>query len=272
VDHVRVLGVLQRIGLAYMCGALLTLRTNVKQQIVILAALLYGYWFAMTLLPVPGTGALGALMLDDRGGNLAAWTDRAILGMKHIWVGGVVFDPEGPLSTISAIGTVILGVLAGRWIGSPKPLHERLSGLFAAGALAMMLGLMWHWSFPINKSLWTSSYVLFTAGVAAVTLATCMWIIDVHRVTGWTQPFVVFGMNPIVAFVGSGVMARLIYTIFKTRGPDGQPIAVQAAFHQVVFASWLPPRIASLCFALTFVLFWYAILAVMHRQRIYLKV
>jgi predicted acyltransferase len=272
VDHVRVVGVLQRIGIAYMLGALLTLKTNLRQQVVMLAALLYGYWFLMTLVPVPDTGALGALMLDSRGGNLAAWLDRAILGTKHIWVGGVVFDPEGPLSTIPAIGTVILGVLAGRWIGSPRPLHERLSGLFAAGSLAAMLGLMWDWSFPINKSLWTSSYVLFTAGIAALTLATCMWIIDVHRVTGWTKPFVVFGMNPIVAFVGSGVMARLIYTIFKVPGPDGQPVPVQAAFHDAVFASWLPPRLASLCFALTFVLFWYAILAVMHRQRIYLKV
>jgi predicted acyltransferase len=272
VDNVRILGVLQRIGLAYTCGALLTLRTSLRQQIVMLAVILYGYWFAMTLLPVPGTGALGALMLDDRGGNLAAWTDRAILGMKHIWVGGVVFDPEGPLSTIPAIGTVILGVIAGRWIGSPRPLLERLAGMFAVGLLAMMLGLMWNWSFPINKSLWTSSYVLFTAGFAAVTLATCMWIIDVHRVTRWTKPFVVFGMNPIVAFVGSGVMARLVYTIFKVTGPDGRPVSVQAAFHQAVFATWLPPRVASLCFALTFVLFWYVILAELHRRRIYLKV
>jgi predicted acyltransferase len=114
--------------------------------------------------------------------------------------------------------------------------------------------------------------VLFTAGFAAVALATCMWIIDVHRVTRWTKPFVVFGMNPIVAFVGSGVMARLVYTIFKVTGPDGRPVSVQAAFHQAVFATWLPPRVASLCFALTFVLFWYVILAELHRRRIYLKV
>ncbi|HEX2716858.1 MAG TPA: heparan-alpha-glucosaminide N-acetyltransferase domain-containing protein [Gemmatimonadaceae bacterium] len=271
IDHVRVFGVLQRIGLAYIIGGLLTLRTTLKQQVVILAVLLYGYWFAMALLPVPDTGALGALMLDSKGGTLAAWLDRAVLGAKHIWSGGVVYDPEGILSTIPAAGTVILGVLAGRWIGSPRPLAERLNGLFAGGALAAVAGMMWHWSFPINKSLWTSSYVVFTAGVACLTLGTIMWLVDVHRVTGWTKPFVVYGMNPLIAFLGSGLMARMIYSIWKVQ-VDGRPVAAQAAFHQAVFASWLPPRLASLCFALTFVLFWYAVLALLHRKRIYLKV
>jgi predicted acyltransferase len=271
VDHVRVFGVLQRIGIAYALGGLLTLRTTLKQQVVILAGLLFGYWFAMTLLPVPDSGALGALMLESRGGNLAAWVDRAVLGSKHIWSGGVVFDPEGPLSTIPAVGTVILGVIAGRWIAAPRPLLERVAGLFAAGTLASMVGLLWNWSFPINKSLWTSSYVMFTAGMACLTLATCMWLIDINRVTRWTKPFVVFGVNPIVAFVGSGVMARLIYSIFRVN-VDGRPMSVQAAFHRAIFEGWLPPRVASLCFALTFVLFWYAILAVLHRRKIYVRV
>ncbi|NUQ20059.1 MAG: DUF5009 domain-containing protein [Gemmatimonadaceae bacterium] len=271
VDHVRVFGVLQRIGIAYTLGGLLTLRTTLKQQIVMLAVILYGYWIVMTLVPVPGTGMLGDWMLDTKGGNLAAWVDRAVLGTKHIWVGGIVFDPEGPLSTIPAVGTVILGVIAGRWIASPRALLERIAGLFAAGCLAAMVGMIWNWSFPINKSLWTSSFVLFTAGMAALTLATCMWLIDIHRVTRWTKPFVVFGVNPIVAFVGSGVMARLVYSIFKVT-VNGRPVAVQQAFNDAVFASWLPPRVASLCFALTFVLFWYAILLVLHRKRIYVRV
>ena len=271
VDHVRVFGVLQRIGIAYALGGLLTLRTTLKQQIIILAGLLLGYWFVMTMLPVPDSGALGALMLDSKAGNMAAWVDRAVLGTKHTWVGGVVFDPEGPLSTIPAIGTVILGVIAGRWIASPRPLVDRVAALFAAGALAAMLGLIWNWSFPINKTLWTSSYVMFTAGMACLTLATCMWLIDINRVTGWTRPFVVFGVNPIVAFVGSGVMARLIYSMFRVK-LDGRSMSVQAAFHHFVFEGWLPPRVASLCFALTFVLFWYAILAVLHRRKIYVRV
>jgi predicted acyltransferase len=165
----------------------------------------------------------------------------------------------------------MLGIICGRWISTPRPLSERLAGMFAVGSLAMMAGLMWHWSFPINKSLWTSSYVLFTGGMAAVTLATCMWIIDEHRITGWTKLFVIYGMNPIIAFVGSGIMARLIYSIFKVES-NGQRIALQAWIYQTFYASWLAPRNASLLFAVTFVLVWFAILWVLYRRRIFLKV
>src|ERR1700694_5498949 len=171
IEHVRILGVLPRIAIVYVCAALLTLKTTVKQQIVIVAALLFGYWFAMTLIPVPGEGVVGALLLDTHDRNLAAYLDRAILGTNHTWVGSVTFDPEGPMSTIPAIATALLGVLAGRWIAlRDKPLLERISGLFAMGSFGMMLGLMWNWSFPINKNLWTSSYVIFTAGMACVAL------------------------------------------------------------------------------------------------------
>src|ERR1051325_2282121 len=104
----------------------------------------------------------------------------------------------------------MLGNLAGRWIGSPRPLQERLNGLFGAGSLGVMLGVVWEWSVPIHKSILASSYVLFTAGMALVSLAAIMWIVDVHQVKSWTKPFVIYGMNPIVAFVGSAVMARLI--------------------------------------------------------------
>ncbi|HEX9309176.1 MAG TPA: DUF5009 domain-containing protein, partial [Gemmatimonadaceae bacterium] len=167
IEHVRILGVLPRIGIVYICAALLTLKTTLKQQIVIIAALLYGYWFAMTLIPVPGQGEIGALLLHTKDRNLAAYLDRLILGTNHIWTGGVTFDPEGPLSTIPAIATAMLGVIAGRWIAlKEKPLLERVCALFVAGSIGMVLGLMWNWAFPINKSLWTSSYVLFTAGMA----------------------------------------------------------------------------------------------------------
>ncbi len=272
LDHVRILGVLPRIAIVYVCAALLTLRTNLKQQVTIIAALLFGYWFAMTLIPVPGEGTIGALLLHDKSRNLAAFLDRAILGTKHTWVGSVTFDPEGPLSTIPAIGTTMLGVIAGRWIAlSERPLIERIAGLIASGAIVMMLGLMWNWVFPINKNLWTSSYVLFTAGMAAVTLATVMWIVEHYNVRWWTKPFVIFGVNPIVAFAGSGVMARLIYTLWKI-DYQGKSQSIQSVIYQSAFQSWLPPRVASLAFALTFVLFWLGILTVMYRRNIILKV
>jgi predicted acyltransferase len=272
LDHVRILGVLPRIGIAYICAALLTLRTTLKQQIIIISSLLFGYWFVMTLIPVPGENAIGALLLHTKDRNLAAWLDRAILTTKHTWVGSVTFDPEGPLSTLPAIATAMLGVLAGRWIGQrERPLLERMTGLFAVGALGMMAGLMWNWSFPINKSLWTSSYVLFTAGMACVALATIMWIVDHNGIRWWTKPFVIFGLNPIVAFVGSGVMARCIYTLWHV-DYQGKSVSLVDAIYQSVFLPWLPPRVASLAFAISFVLLWFGILSVLYKRNIVLKV
>jgi len=272
IEHVRILGVLPRIAIVYICAALLTLKTTLKQQIIIIAGLLFGYWFAMTLIPVPGENAIGGVLLHTRDRNLAAYLDRLILGTNHTWTGSVTFDPEGPLSTIPAIGTAMLGVIAGRWIAlREKPLLERISALFAAGSLGMVLGLMWNWSFPINKNLWTSSYVIFTAGMACVALATIMWIVDYCNVKWWTKPFVVFGVNPIVAFVGSGVMARLIYTLWHVNY-QGHSIAIQDAIYRILFLPWLPPRVASLAFAIAFVLLWYGILTVLYRRNIVLKV
>jgi predicted acyltransferase len=130
---------------------------------------------------------------------------------------------------------------------------------------------MWNWVFPINKSLWTSSYVLFSAGVAAITLSTIMWIVDFQKSRRWTKPFVIYGVNPIVAFVGSGVMARCIYSIFKVN-LDGKRVPLQAGIYQTLFASWLDPVNASLAFAITFVLFWYLVLYVLYKRNIILKV
>ena len=269
--HWRITGVLQRIGVAYLCAALLTVRTSVRQQVVIIAALLFGYWFAMTLIPVPGQGEIGALLLAQKDATLGAWVDRTVFGTNHLWIGSRTWDPEGLLSTIPAIGTCMLGVLAGRWIAAPRPLLERITALFGAGAIAMMAGLMWNWSFPINKNLWTSSYVLFTAGMASVTLATCMWLIDVEHVQGWTKPFVIFGLNPLAAYALEGLFSRLIYTLIRV--PDaGHLIPAETALYEHAFASWLPPREASLAFAVCYVLLFLWLMSVLYRRNIVLKV
>jgi predicted acyltransferase len=261
IEHWRVLGVLQRIGLAYLFGALLTWRTSLKQQFGILALLLFGYWALMTLVPVPDTGIPGRFVLDQPDQLLSAWLDRTILGTNHLWVGGKTWDPEGLLSTVPAVGTVMLGTFAGRWIARQEsPLPDRLTGLFAVGALTMMLGLVWHWVFPINKSIWTSSYVLFTAGMSAVSLATCMWVIDVMQVRRWTFPFVVYGVNPMLAFLGSGLMARIIASIWTWDSGTGSRISAQGFVFNTLYASWLPPREASFAYALSFVAFWFLIL------------
>jgi predicted acyltransferase len=271
ITHLRIPGVLQRIGVAYAIAALISLRTTLKQQAVIVASILLGYWFVMTLVPVPGAmGGIGANLNTIPSRTLAAWTDRFLLG-GHLWINSVTWDPEGPLSTIPAIGTAMLGIFAGRWLAEKRPLDERLNGLFAVGALGMMAGLMWNWSFPINKSLWTSSFVVFTAGMACVSIAAISWVIDVKGVTWWTRPVVIYGINPIIAFVGSGLMERMIYTVWKVDF-HGVQTPVQAVVYESVFRPMLAPRNASLAFAISFVLLWYLILWALARKNIIFKV
>jgi len=270
--HLRFAGVLQRIGIAYMAAALLTLRTSKRQQVVIVAALLIGYWMAMTLIPVPGAGTIGAFTLDQPDKTLAAWSDRLILGANHIWVSSKTWDPEGPLSTLPAIATAMLGVFAGAWLmQKQRPLAERLVGLYGAGALGMVAGSFWGAFFPINKNLWTSSYVVFTAGFACIVLATCLWIIDMNAMRGWTKPFVVYGVNPLVAFVGSGIMARLIGSLIKVN-VGGKVVSLQQASYQLAFQPFLPDRLASLLWGLSFVAFWLGILWLLYRRNIIVKV
>src|SRR5260370_14860770 len=165
----------------------------------------------------------------------------------------------------------MLGILAGQWIGSDRPLADRLNGLFAVGAIGMMAGLMWNWSFPINKNIWTSSYVVFTAGMGGVSLATIMWIVDVKRYDWWTRPFVIYGMNPILAYVGSQFMARMIYSILTVHY-HGKTVPLQTAIYESAFASWLEPKNGSLAFALAVVLPWYAIGYLLDRKNIFPKV
>jgi predicted acyltransferase len=278
LQHWRIMGVLQRIALAYLVSALIATRATIRTQVVVTAALLFAYWFVMTVLPVPGTnGTPGALLLDRPETTMAAYWDRFFLDWRrfglgnHLWSGSVTWDPEGFLSTAGAVGTALLGNLVGRWLGQPKPLVERVAGMFAAGALAMVLGLMWNWVFPINKGIWTSSYVLFSAGMATVALATIMWLVDMQNRRAWTKPFVIYGMNPMVAFVGSAIMARLIYSILRV-DYNGQSVSLQSWIYQTAFASWLAPMNASLAFAVAFVTFWYAVLAFLYRRNIFFRV
>jgi predicted acyltransferase len=275
--HWRIMGVLQRIGLAYVFAALLTQGRSVRRQIVSICALLFGYWGLMTLLPIPDSGVMGYLTLGDAPKTMAAWWDRYLLDWtrfglgNHTWVNSLTWDPEGIFSTIPAIATAMAGNLAGQWIGAKRPLVERVNGLFAAGALGMTTGLVWNWAFPINKSIWTSSYVVFTAGMACVSLATIMWLVDVNGLKRWTKPFVIYGMNPMVAFVGSAVIERLIYSVL-TATYQGKTVPLETAMYEIAFASWLSPVNASLAFAIAFVLIFYGILYVLYRRQIFFKI
>jgi predicted acyltransferase len=263
----RIPGVLQRIGIAYLVAAIVVLYAGRRAQIAIAVAILLGYWALLALVPVPGVGRPA---LEPPAATLPAWVDRLLLG-GHLWAATRTWDPEGLLSTIPAIASVLLGALAAPLLQAPKPAAERARSLVVAGALAAALGLAWGSVFPINKNLWTSSYALFTAGAAAMGLALCVWLIEARGWRGWTRPFVVFGVNPIVAFVGSAMLSRLLYTTLRVRY-DETEVSLQQAIHRSLFASWLPPKPASLAFAFAMVALWWGILALLDKRGVRLKV
>lgn len=262
----RIPGVLQRIAVCYFFAAIIFLRTKVRTQIAITIGLLIGYWLLISLVPAPGYVA-GDLSPQ---GSLPSFIDRVVFG-KHIWAQGKVYDPEGILSTLPALATTLFGVLTGQWLRSSKTAFEKVAGLFAAGAILVIAGWLWNLFFPINKSLWTSSYAVFTAGMALQFLAVCYWLIDIKNYRRWTWPFVVFGVNAIALFVGSGLMAKLL-ALIKVSQSDGSRISLHTWIYRNVFLSWLPPYRASLAFAVSFILLWLFLMWLLYRKRIFIKV
>ena len=261
---------LQRIGLAYLIASGVVLFTGLRVQVAAAAALLLGYWVAMSWIPVPGYGA-GAI--DVPTGNLAAYLDRAILGTQHLWAQAGTWDPEGLLSTLPAVATVLTGVFAGRWIGASRGEPRRMiGGMMVAGVVGVAVGLVWDFAFPINKPLWTSSYVVFTSAAALLFLAACYWTVDLRGWRGWAWPFVVFGMNAIAAFFLSSLAARVIVLIRLPVGEEGAGIPLKTFLHETLFASWAAPRDASLLFALSYVAVWVGLIWLLHRKGIFLKV
>jgi predicted acyltransferase len=273
----RFLGVLQRIGLAYIGAAMISLHAPTKRVVAIIVTLLVAYWLALTLLPVPEQTEIGARLLNDPARTLAAWVDRVTLDWSdwglgnHIWQGTTVFDPEGLLSTIPALATTLIGVVTGRWLGSLRPLSDRLKGMLLAGLAMTVVGLVWNVVFPINKNLWTSSFVVFTAGIALVLLAAIAWVVDAQRWRNWTQPFAVFGLNPITAYVGAELTAILFDSTIKFR-LDGR----LRSLHELVYARFLAPLmdagLASLVYSLLFVSLWYLLLLPLYRRGKILKI
>ncbi|MFN2596032.1 MAG: acyltransferase family protein, partial [Pyrinomonadaceae bacterium] len=184
----RIPGVLQRIAVCYLFASVIFLNTRWRTQAAIAVALLLAYWAAMKLVPVPG---FGAGMLDSKEGNLAAYVDRAVFGLNHIWKQAKVYDPEGILSTVPAIATTLAGVLTGHFLRTRREPVEKVAAMFVAGVACVVAGWAWNFWFPVNKALWTSSYVLLTAGFALQMLALCYWLIDIKGYRGWAKPFLV---------------------------------------------------------------------------------
>jgi predicted acyltransferase len=218
-------------------------RRETLTVIVITIVLLLGYWAVLSRGP-----------LQPPEDTIAAQVDRALVSTPHLWKQAKTWDPEGPLSTLGAIATALLGVLVTPWVRA-----RNVKMLTIAGTIGIVVGLAWGQVFPINKNLWTSSYVIFTTGCACVVLALWIWKLP-------ARPFVVFGVNPLLAFLGSGVMARLLGLI-KIDG-----VSLQALSYRTLFKPYFEPHLASLLWALAFVGVWYLILLVLDRRGIVLKV
>ena len=256
----RIPGVLQRIAVCYLIAALLFLRTAWRTQAIVTAALLLGYWALMTLVPVPGYGA-GDLRPEA---NLAAWLDRAVLG-PHVWRFARVYDPEGILSTVPAVATTLIGVLAGQWIRSERDSRTIVVGLVVSGALATAIGAAWGTVFPVNKALWTSSYAVLTGGLALLVFAVCYWTIEIRRWQRWAMPFVVFGVNALLLFFLSTLVARVLTLI------DVGGVTLKDAIVERAFAPWASPINASLAYAATYLAIWWLVMWVLYRAGVRLR-
>jgi len=263
-EHVRIPGVLQRIGVCFLAAALVFLWGRARGSAAAATLLLAGYWGLMTLAPVPGYGT-GRL---DRVGNFAAHVDRLVLG-AHTWKPG--WDPEGPLSTLPAIATTLLGVLAGERLRASGPMRRKVIGLAGWGAVGALAGWAWGLFFPINKNIWTSSYAVLMGGLAALVLAACLAIVDLAGARRGTGPLVWLGSNPIAAFVLSTALTIALLGV-KVAGPDGKPRSLYSAIYRAVFDRFADPRLGSLLFAVAYLGLWVLVCGTLYRRRVFLRV
>ena len=266
LDSWRVYGVLQRIAICYVISAIFALWTDWRTWIVAAAGCLLGYWILMRFVPVPGFGVpTRDIPLLDPDRNIVAWLDRQLLA-GHLYEG--TRDPEGVLSNIPAVATSLLGMLTGQWLRSARSPKSKALGLALFGVTGVIAGKILNLGFPINKKLWTSSYVIFTAGLALLCLSLCYWIVDVKKWRGlWTKPFLVFGMNAIAAYVFAEVPSHFLDHMHTSAG-----VAWQDYLYQRIFVPLGSPASASLIYALCYVLVCWAAMLVLYRKGIFLKI
>ncbi|MBN9615885.1 MAG: DUF5009 domain-containing protein [Acidobacteriales bacterium 59-55] len=271
----RFYGVLPRIAICYFIAASLYLLTPKWRNYAALAvALLVGYWALMRFVPVPGFGTPGRdVPLLDPDRNLVAWLDRHIFAASHLYE--KTRDPEGLLSTLPALATTLIGLLTGIWLRTQRRLNEKIGGIAVAGVSCLLLGWLWNFSFPINKKLWTSSFVLFAVGLSLLLLALSIWIFDgrtAEEAKGSTPsllftPLLVFGTNAITAYVFSELLASTFGNIF---------IHPRMNLHHWLYDTILGvvpnPAFASLLYSLGFVAVCWIPVYWLYRRRIFIKI
>ena len=259
LTKLRLPGVLPRIALVYFICTVLYLKTSQKTRDLTLAGVLIGYYLLMTFVPVPGVGYANL----NPETNMGAWIDRTLLTPDHLWSSSRTWDPEGLLGTLPAIGTGLFGIRVGTWLKrSDRENSVKVSWMFTYGVIAVIVALFWDLFFPINKALWTSSFVLYTGGLATIALAICFWLIDVQGHRRFTFPFVVFGTNAIAAYVLSGFIPHYFNRInIGSR-----------SIYQILFVPNLSPVNASLAGAILIVLVLWVVMWIFYKRKIFIKI
>lgn len=260
------MGVLQRIALAYGAGAIICLAFKKQRLLIILAVILIGYWALLYF-----GAASNPYSLEE---NLARRVDLFLLGEHHIYKGfGIPFDPEGLLSAVPAIGTVIIGYLIGQVIIMEASIKLKMKKLVIYGIIMTAIGAIWALVFPINKPLWTSSYVLYTAGLGTLFLALLIFIIDYRKYSAWSKPFVHFGSNPLFIFVFSGIYAKTISYLIKIPVADSPtPISLYNYLYTKVFAPTFGEMNGSLMFAICHIIVFWFICYILYKRKIFIKI
>ena len=267
LSDLRYYGVMQRIALCYALASVIFLTGRLAASAITCIAALAGYWWLLLHVPVPGFGLPGVSVgILDRYGNLAAWLDRLLIPPAHLYHQGF-YDPEGLLSTLPALASTLFGVLAAAWLLTDRPVWKKSTALFAGGFILLASGLLWAQSFPLNKRVWTSSYVLVTAAISTALLALLYWIIDgPHPFRRGLTPWLAFGTNALAAYVLSEVLAPVLSAIYL---PDGENLQ-QFLFH--LLPRWLgPPPFVSMLYSMLFVLVCYLPVFVLYRRKIFIK-
>jgi predicted acyltransferase len=272
IAELRWPGVLQRIGICYLAAWAARRWLRPRGQAALAAFLVVGYWALMT----KATGPAGHTPNLEMQTNLSAQVDHLLL-VPHVWSVTKTWDPEGVLSTLPAIATTLLGLLAGEWLRAKRPPFRTTLGLLFAGLALTAVGVLWGeaappWLlFPVNKSLWTSSFVLLTGGLGAALFGLVYYLVDATGWRRWAAPFVTYGRNAIAVYVGAGFLADTLLAV-KWAGADGVKASLWKRLFDALYAGWLPPYVASLAWALSFVLLFYLLARWMDRRGIYLKV
>lgn len=266
-DNFRILGVLPRIAIVFFIAVVLFLKTNFKQQLWIFSIILIIYYVLMNFVPVPGYGPSNL----EPSTNLAAWLDTVILTPKHMWSGSKTFDPEGILSTVPSISTCLFGIMAGSWLKRKDRTEPvKATWLFTIACFAIIAGLIWNGFFPINKALWTSSFVLYTGGLATAGLTLSYWLIDVQQRKKYIMPFLAFGANAISAYVAAGVVLAILdlFHVYL----NGTRVGLQEYLYQTFFVPYFSPINASVAGALVYVIILSIPMMILYKKKIFIKV